>query len=87
MAKALPPTPPSGPQPTEPKKPHSSSNQQDVTIPWQKFLSRGENIATKEEAKLFISGLLKFFNTLVAHERARISKANEHLKRVIKGEE
>lgn len=87
MAEALPPTTPSGPQPIQPKKSHSSSNQQDVTTPWQKFLSQGENIATKEEAKIFIGGLLKFFNALVAHERARISKANQRLKRVIKGEE
>lgn len=84
MAKSLPPIPPPGSQPAEPQK---SSNQQDVAGTWQKFLSQGENIATKEEAKLFVNGLLKFFNTLVAHERARISKANERLKRVIKGEE
>lgn len=86
MAEQLPPTPPSGQHPIKPKE-ANSSNQQDVTTPWQKFLSQGENIATKEEAKMFISGLLKFFNALVAHERARISKANERLKRVIKGEE
>jgi hypothetical protein len=83
MPEPLPPTPPSG-QPIGPKK---TSPEQDVTIPWQKFLSQGGNIASKQEAKLFIGGLLKFFNTLVAHERARIAKANEHLKRVIKGEE
>lgn len=87
MAKALPPVPPTSPEPIEPKKTNPSSNPQDVTIPWQKFLSRGENVATKQEAKMFIKGLMKLINVMIARDKARISKANEHLKRVIKGEE
>lgn len=77
--------PPSGPQPTQPQKSHA--NQQDGLGVWQKFLSQGETVATKEQTQQFINGILKFFNTLVAQERAKATKANRRLKDVIEGKE
>lgn len=82
MAKAI---PPSGPQPTQPQR--SQANQQDAFGVWQKFLSQGETIATKEQTQQFINGILKFFNTLVAKERAKATQANRRLKDVIEGKE
>ncbi|MDQ5956259.1 MAG: hypothetical protein ACH349_02680 [Candidatus Rhabdochlamydia sp.] len=81
------PIPPSGPQPTQPQKPTPSSKDQEAIRVWQTFLSKGGTPATEEQAKLFMNGLLKFFNTLVAQERARLSKANKHLRDVIEGKE
>lgn len=76
--------PPSGPQP---QKPAPSSNEQETIRVWQTFLSQGTTPATKEQTQLFINGILKFFNTLVAQERAKMSKANKHLRDVIEGKE
>ena len=78
------PIPPSGPQPTQ--KPTSSNEQETIRV-WQTFLSQGTTPATKEQTQLFINGILKFFNTLVAQERAKMSKANKHLRDVIEGKE
>lgn len=79
------PIPPSGPQPIQPQKP-SSKDQESLRV-WQTFLSQGTTPATKEQTQLFINGILKFFNTLVAQERAKLSKANKHLRDVIEGKE
>lgn len=81
------PIPPSGQQPTQPQKPAPSSNEQETIRVWQTFLSQGTTPATKEQTQLFINGILKFFNTLVAQERAKMSKANKHLRDVIEGKE
>ncbi len=82
------PIPPSGPQPIQPQKPTpSSKNEQEALGVWQTFLSQGGTPATKEQTQLFINGILKFFNTLVAQERAKLSKANKHLRDVIEGKE
>lgn len=82
------PIPPSGPQPAQPQKSTpSSKNEQETLKVWQTFLSKGGTPATEQQAKLFMNGLLKFFNTLVAQERARLSKANKHLRDVIEGKE
>lgn len=77
--------PPSGQQPIQPQP--SPANQQDPLKVWQKFLSQGGNIATEEQTKQFVDGVLKFFNTLLAKERAKVSKANKRLKDVIEGKE
>ncbi|PWU14980.1 MAG: hypothetical protein C5B45_03570 [Chlamydiae bacterium] len=80
------PIPPPGPQPIQPQKP-SSSNEQEALGVWQTFLSQGGTPATKEQTQLFINGILKFFTTLVAQERKKLSEANKHLRDVIEGKE
>jgi len=77
--------PPSGPQPQ--KSTPSSKNEQEAIRVWQTFLSQGTTPATKEQAKLFMNGLLNFFNTLVAQERKKLSEANKRLRDVIEGKE
>ncbi|MDR2539277.1 MAG: hypothetical protein LBC45_01435 [Chlamydiales bacterium] len=79
--------PPSRTQPDQPQKLTPSSHEQETLKVWQTFLSQGTTPATKEQTQLFINGILKFFNTLVAQERAKISKANKHLRDVIEGKE
>jgi hypothetical protein len=81
------PIPPSGPQPIQPQKPTPSPKEQEAIRVWQTFLSQGGTPATKEQTQLFMNGILKFFNTLVAQERAKLSKANKHLRDVIEGKE
>lgn len=75
------------PSSSQPHIPPSSPNEQETLRIWQTFLSQGTTPANKEQTQLFINGLLKFFNTLVAQERAKMSKANKHLKDIIEGKE
>lgn len=80
------PTPPiqpgAGPQPQQP-----IPSSLDPTGAWSKFLSAGGNIATPQEVKMFMQGMLKMFNVLIQQQNEAAQRSAERLKKAIEGEQ
>lgn len=69
-------------QPTTPTK-----SALDPTGTWSKFLGGAGMPASPEEVKMFIQGIMKMFNVIIQQQNAAYQRANQHLKRVIEGDE
>ncbi len=74
----VPPSQPVGPQP---------AGNIDPTGAWSKFLSTPGNVATPEEVKLFMQGLLKMFNVIIQQQTAAAHRAAEQMKKAEEGED
>jgi len=59
----------------------------DPTGAWSKFLSVGGNIATPQEVKMFMQGMLKMFNVLIQQQNEAAQRAAERLKKAEEGEQ
>lgn len=59
----------------------------DPTGAWSKFLSTPGHIATPEEVKMFMQGMLKMFNILIQQQNAAYKRSNEQLKKAAEGED
>lgn len=76
-----PPSQPARPQPSQPV------GNIDPTGTWSKFLSTPSAVATPEEVKMFMQGMLKMFNVIIQQQDAAYKRANEKLKKAEEGEE
>jgi hypothetical protein len=66
--------------------PQEGSSSGDPTGVWSKFLSGGGNVATPQEVKMFIQGILKMFNVLIQQQNAAAERAAQQLKKAEEGE-
>ena len=71
-------------QPTGPQQPASNL---DPSGAWSKFLSTPSQVATPEEVKMFMQGMLKMFNLIIQQQNAAYQRANEKLRKVAEGED
>jgi hypothetical protein len=67
--------------------PQGTSGGIDPSGAWSKFLSTPGHVATPEEVKMFMQGMLKMFNLLIQQQSAAYKRANEQLKKAVKGDE
>jgi len=69
-------------QPTTP-----TTSRLDPSGAWSKFLSTPGNVASPEEVKMFIQGIMKMFNVIIQQQNEAAQRASRHLKDVIEGKE
>lgn len=85
------PEPPPSPQPIQPPQPGGPQQQGvpssiDPSGIWSKFLSTSGNIASPEEVKMFMQGLLKMFNVIIQQQNQAAERAARQMKKAEEGE-
>lgn len=79
-------TPPPS-QPTGPTGPGPQPSYIDPTGAWSKFLSTPSQVATPEEVKMFMQGMMKMFNVIIQQQDAAAKRASDKLKKAEEGED
>ncbi len=59
----------------------------DPTGAWSKFLSTPSQIATPQEVKMFLQGMMKMFNVIIQQQDAAAKRASDKLKKAEEGED
>jgi hypothetical protein len=76
----MPPTGPIGPGTPQPSS-------IDPTGAWSKFLSTPSQVASPEEVKMFIQGMMKMFNVMIQQQDAAAKRAAQKLKKAEEGQD
>jgi hypothetical protein len=76
---------PSNPANQEPISPGGGNV--DPTGVWTKFLSAGGMVATPQEVKMFMQGMLKMFNVIIQQQNEAYQRSNEALKKAARGDD
>ena len=82
-SQGIPPTAPS--QPSQPA--NLPTSYVDPTGAWAAFLSTPGSKATADDVKMFMNGLLKFFNVIIQQQQDAFKRSMDHLKKVEEGQE
>ena len=62
-------------------------SQIDPTGAWSKFLSTPSQVATPEEVKMFMQGMMKMFNVIIQQQDAAAKRARDKMKKAEQGED
>lgn len=85
------PVDPTGPSPIQPSQPSQPTayptSYVDPSGAWAKFLSASGTPATAEDVKMFMNGLLKFFNVIIQQQQAAFKRSIDRLKKAEQGDE
>lgn len=85
-------TSPTGPSKGSPEIPPMqpvtpTTSRLDPTGAWSKFLTTPGGVASPEEVKMFINGIMKMFNVIIQQQTEAAKRASQKLKRSIEGED
>jgi hypothetical protein len=86
----IPPDPMQTPSPIQPGSQQptpGTPSSMDPTGAWSKFLSTPGGVASPEEVKMFMNGMLKMFNGIIQQQNEAHKRASDQLKKAIEGED
>ena len=76
-----------GTPPIQPPGLQQPAQNLDPSWVWSKFLSTPGHVATPQEVKMFMQGLLKMFNVIIQQQNEAYRRANEKLKKAAEGKD